>query len=59
MQFAFQDRETLFLVLDLMEGGDLRHHINLKTFNETQASKVIFICRIHDSMSDSGFGIYS
>lgn len=33
MNFAFQDRDTLFLVLDLMEGGDLRFHIGAKSFN--------------------------
>lgn len=33
MNFAFQDRDTLFLVLDLMEGGDLRYHIGAKPFN--------------------------
>jgi serum/glucocorticoid-regulated kinase 2 len=33
MHFAFQDRDTLYLVLDLMEGGDLRYHIGNKVFN--------------------------
>jgi serine/threonine protein kinase len=33
MQYAFQDRDTLYLVLDLLEGGDLRHHINLRRFS--------------------------
>lgn len=33
MHFAFQDRDTLFLVLDLMEGGDLRYHIGNRIFN--------------------------
>ena len=27
MNFAFQDRENLYLVLDIMPGGDLRYHI--------------------------------
>lgn len=27
MQFAFQDRDNLYLVMDLMPGGDLRYHI--------------------------------
>lgn len=26
MHFAFQDRENLYLVMDLMSGGDLRYH---------------------------------
>lgn len=33
MHYAFQDRDTLYLVLDLMEGGDLRYHIGKKVFN--------------------------
>jgi serum/glucocorticoid-regulated kinase 2 len=24
---AFQDRDTLYLIMDLMPGGDLRYHI--------------------------------
>jgi len=27
MHYAYQDRENLFLVLDLLRGGDLRYHI--------------------------------
>ena len=27
MKLAFQDRENLYLVMDLMPGGDLRYHI--------------------------------
>ena len=38
MHYAFQDRDTLYLVLDLMEGGDLRYHIGNKNFNESQSS---------------------
>jgi serum/glucocorticoid-regulated kinase 2 len=38
MQYAFQDRDTLYLVLDLLEGGDLRHHINMRRFSEIQSS---------------------
>lgn len=38
MHYAFQDRDTLFLVLDLLEGGDLRHHISTKRFSEIQSS---------------------
>lgn len=40
MHFAFQDSSTLYLVLDLMLGGDLRYHLSkVKRFNEDQASK--------------------
>ena len=38
MHYAFQDRDTLYLVLDLLEGGDLRHHISTKEFSEIQTS---------------------
>lgn len=41
MHYAFQDRETLYLVLDIMEGGDLRHHLSVKTFSELQSSKSV------------------
>jgi len=27
MHFAFEDRDNLYLVIDLMSGGDLRYHI--------------------------------
>lgn len=39
MVFAFQDRENLYLVMDLMTGGDLRYHIGRqRRFNEFQTS---------------------
>jgi serine/threonine protein kinase len=28
MYYAFQDRDNLFLCMDLLAGGDLRYHIN-------------------------------
>ena len=28
MNYAFQDRENLYLVMDLLTGGDLRYHIS-------------------------------
>jgi len=38
MQYAFQDKENLFLVMDLMDGGDLRYHISRKRkFSENEA----------------------
>lgn len=37
MQFAFQDRDNLYLVMDLMPGGDLRYHLGRqKRFSEEQ-----------------------
>lgn len=39
MNYSFQDREDLFLVCDLLTGGDLRFHIGKKKrFNEEQTS---------------------
>ncbi len=39
MQFAFQDYENLYLVMDLLTGGDLRYHISRhKKFSEEQTS---------------------
>ena len=36
-QFAFQDEDYLYLVMDLMTGGDLRYHISHKRqFSESQ-----------------------
>lgn len=44
MQYAFQDRLNLYLVMDLMTGGDLRYHLSKnRKFNETQ-SKFIISC---------------
>jgi len=37
IKFSFQDRDNLYLVMDLMLGGDLRYHINnQKKFTEAQ-----------------------
>ena len=42
MVFAFQDRENLCLVMDLMNGGDLRYHIGRqKRFSEEQTRNII------------------
>jgi hypothetical protein len=27
MNYAFEDRENLYLVIDMMQGGDLRYHL--------------------------------
>jgi serine/threonine protein kinase len=38
MHSAFQDRESLYLVLDYMEGGDLRYHLgHCSSFSEGQS----------------------
>jgi len=39
MSYAFQDRENLYLVMDLLTGGDLRYHICChRKFSEEQTS---------------------
>lgn len=41
---AFQDRENLYLVMDLLTGGDLRFHISRKKkFSEQQTSNNLLI----------------
>ena len=45
MYYAFQDDKYLYLVMDLMSGGDLRYHISMhKKFSEEQTR--FFICGI-------------
>jgi serine/threonine kinase 32 len=40
MVCAFQDREYLYLIMDLLTGGDLRYHIGRhRKFNEEQTSQ--------------------
>jgi serine/threonine protein kinase len=37
MNYAFQDRENLYLIMDYVDGGDLRYHIGKRRrFNETE-----------------------
>jgi serine/threonine protein kinase len=44
MTYAFQDRENLYLVMDLLTGGDLRYHICCqRKFTEEQTSKIIIL----------------
>ena len=37
MSYAFQDKDNLYLAMDYMNGGDLRYHMNLKRFAESEA----------------------
>ena len=42
MYYSFQDYEYLYLIMDLLNGGDLRYHISRhKKFTEEQTSKII------------------
>ena len=44
MIYAFQDRENLYLVMDLLNGGDLRYHIGCqRRFSEDQTSKLLIL----------------
>ena len=45
IKFSFQDRDNLYLVMDLLHGGDLRYHIaKRRRFTEVQTK--FFICCI-------------
>jgi serine/threonine protein kinase len=40
--YAFQDRDNLYLIMDLVNGGDLRFHLIKNTrFNESQTSTAL------------------
>ena len=42
MQYAFNDRDNLYLVMDLLSGGDLRFHIGrINKFNEEQTKFLV------------------
>lgn len=62
MAYAFQDRENLYLVMDLMPGGDLRYHISRKRkFTEAETSNFILLnmFRILRSLSSTWARIHS
>lgn len=42
MEYAFQDRENLYLVMDLLTGGDLRYHISRRRKFTEQQTRNIF-----------------
>ena len=45
MAFCFQDKETLYLVMDLMPGGDLRYHISRRRrFTEAETRTLLTEC---------------
>ena len=46
MQYAFQDDEHLYLVMDLMQGGDLRFHIGREKKFTEQQTKFFVSCII-------------
>lgn len=43
MQYAFQDNENVYILMDLLTGGDLRFHLcKHKHFNEDQTSEFYY-----------------
>ena len=47
MEYAFQDKDNIYLVIDLMLGGDLRFHLcHKKKFTEEETSKFKYINKI-------------
>ena len=46
---AFQDHSNLYLVMDLLTGGDLRYNLSkYKVFTEPQTSKLHYICKLNN-----------
>lgn len=42
MSYAFQDRDNLYLVMDLLTGGDLRYHFSKRRkFTEAETSTLL------------------
>jgi protein kinase A len=60
MIYAFQDYDNLYLVMDLLTGGDLRYHISRqKKFTEEQTSKIkLILNRIFYCLHDFGIRIH-
>lgn len=68
MHYAFQDKVNLYLVMDYLGAGDLRHHIiKNKRFSEEKLSKIYFhiknktytIFRIHNCLHTDCSRIHS
>ena len=65
MHYAFQDKENLFLCLDLLLGGDLRYHISKhKIFTEEESSNIFLVSnksqsRVLDSVYNNWTGVSS
>lgn len=47
VQYAFQDRTNLFLIMDLLLGGDLRYHVARKRKFSEEVTKFFIACLIH------------
>ncbi|CAG9317218.1 unnamed protein product [Blepharisma stoltei] len=44
MRFAFQDRENLYLAMDLMPGGDLRYHLGKQRRFTEEQTRFFIVC---------------
>jgi serine/threonine protein kinase len=44
MYYAFQDDETLYIIMDYLSGGDLRYHICRRNFFTEEETKFIAAC---------------
>jgi len=47
MQFAFQDLDNLYLVMDLHQGGDLRYHIARRRVFTEEQTRFFVACIVH------------
>ena len=57
MHSAFQDAQNLYLVMDLMRGGDLRYHLGIKRKYTEIETKFIAACIIEGLEYIHGNGI--
>lgn len=57
VHFAFQDKTNLYLIMDLLLGGDLRYHIaRRRKFNE-DVTRFFIACLIHALESVHSAGV--
>ena len=47
MHYAFQDRDNLYLIMDLLLGGDQRYHIARRRKFSEEITKFFLACLIH------------
>ena len=47
MYYAFQDTDNLYLVMDMLSGGDLRFHISRYRFFSEEQTRFFIACIIH------------
>jgi serine/threonine protein kinase len=46
MYYAYQDRENLYLCMDMLSGGDLRYHINKRRKFTEEQTKFFVACML-------------